>query len=245
MRTTRRTSKRRASASVIVIFDVVLMLFTVGSLLYTYTASGMQLVPEIATYQTAFWERRASELCVEQDQRPRLMPLPANADPVTQLARLAGQTDQYEKIWAMYEGCQEPKMETINEDLLHFKVNKYDDFESDPSPGFQTIRSFVDQYVKSHQLIYVIGHTDDTFTDEYNYLLSYRRALRITDEIKSHLTRERLQAGKDYMLYPVGMGKSQLVPQVAGESVDDWRKRCRRIEIYFRSSRATSKAAGK
>ncbi len=245
MRAIRKTSRRRSTASVIVVFDVLLMLFTVGSLMYTYMASGMAHVPEITGSQMAFWERRASELCVEPDKRPRLKWPPADADPIIQLAFLNDQAAQYQKIWELYKGCQEPKSESIPEDVLHFKVDKYDEFESDPATGFQTIRSYVDQYIKTHKLIYVVGHTDETFTDEYNNLLSYRRALRVVDEIKNHLTRRRLQAGKDYSIYPVGMGEMQLLKPKSSEGLAEWHKRCRRIDIDFRAGRPTDATAGK
>ena len=233
----RRVSRRRAGPSMIVVADLSLMIFALGSLMYRYTASGMSYVPEIAADQRTFWEQRASELCAPPGPALQHQPLSEDADEVTQLAYLREMIPRNHQVWDLYKSCQEPRMVTIDEDLLHFKVDKYDAFESNPEAGFKKIRDYVDQNVDTHNLIYVVGHTDDTFTDEYNYLLSYRRALRVVEEIQHHLANRGRHSGAHYTVSPVGMGESQLVEKQPGESTEAWRRRCRRIEIYFRSSR--------
>jgi hypothetical protein len=43
------------------------------------------------------------------------------------------------QIWSLYVGCKEPRTEVISEDLLHFKVNKFDEFETPPEPAYSKI----------------------------------------------------------------------------------------------------------
>jgi len=62
---------------------------------------------------------------------------------------------------------------------------------------------------------------------------AYRRARTIAGVVEAHLKARGFQVGRAYALYPIGMGKTQLLPK-NGLSVDDWRKACRRIELSFR-----------
>jgi outer membrane protein OmpA-like peptidoglycan-associated protein len=191
---------------------------------------------ELGQSQMAFWESRVRELCGNQYRLP-VSPshLQDQAAPADWLRYLRELDDYRKKIWELYIECQEPKTVIINEELLHFRVNRFDDFESDPTPGLKKILDYVDTNRRTHGHIYVIGHTDDQADHRYNDHLSYRRALYVVDKVRAHLQSQQLVEGKDYTLYPLGMGEYQLLTRGTTESLDDWRKRCRRIELSFRS----------
>ncbi len=236
MDTRENHDRRRAGASSLVVLDVLLLLMILATAVHTIVVSRMRVLGPVTKFQQDFWQRRANELC--SGQVPLIPELPPNADSLQQMAFLDQLSPVSQKIWDRYQECLEPVTVVIDEELLHFKVDRYDQFESDPEPAFAKIRAYVDQNLKTHSQVYILGHTDDTFTDEYNYLLSYRRALYVAMVIQRHLAASKLQQGRNYALYPSGMGKAQPLARQANEGIEAWRTRCRRIELSFRSARS-------
>jgi len=75
--------------------------------------------------------------------------------------------------------------------------------------------------------IVVVGHTDQLGTDEYNFLLSIRRAKAVYQYLKTHWSTlsERIE------IEVTGLGKSQLLYI---DSSEDSRQENRRVEVYVR-----------
>jgi len=236
MRTRQSSDRRRRGFSMLILVDIGLLLAVLVVAAHTFIASRLQTLGPAARYQQTFWQARADELC-EREGVPRLPPLPADGDATDQLAFLDGLTGVSNRIWQMHQNCEEPRSIVLPEDLLHFRVDKYDEYETSPEPAFATIRNAVNEHLKARNQIYVLGHTDDTATDQHNYELSYKRALEVARVIERHLTGTlRLKARQDFALYPVGLGESQLLGLANREEVGRWRTRCRRIEISFRAA---------
>lgn len=188
----------------------------------------------IADSERDFWSRRAAELC---DGSPPVAPnLEEMSDPVGLALTLFELIDFRDAVWLRYQRCREPRTVVIDEELLHFRVDRADQFESDPRPAFRTIMRHVDENIVSHPRIYVIGHTDERASERYNDYLSFRRALHVADEIRKHLRARQLIEGRDYAVYPVGRGELQPVERVPGETTAQFWRRCRRIELSFRSA---------
>jgi hypothetical protein len=231
-----RRGDRRRAPSTLVLLDLALLGVMFWAAYHTYVAFGLARVDAVALSQDAFWSARVAEML---DARCReATDLTASkvrgADQVQRLVDLHGLLREREMLWRVYAKCQEPKTFVVPEDLLHFRVNMDAAFEGNPEPGFQAIRRYVDENVESRRAIFILGHTDDTFTDRYNNELSYRRARTIAGVIEDHLAAKGLKAGKDFAIYPIGMGKTQLLPPNPAD-VDGWRKACRRIELSFRA----------
>ncbi len=195
--------------------------------------------------QLAFWTKRAQELCGPREQHPMAPSLASPGSPGEALDTLTAVAAYGEQVWQHYVGCQEPRTVVINEELLHFKVDKSDQFEADPTPALQTIMAYVEKNLPTHKHMYVIGHTDDQADERYNDFLSYRRALYVVDKMRRALRERGLVEGIDYTLYPLGMGKYQLLPRSTTESLEEYRTRCRRIELSFRSDLRDRLAAGR
>lgn len=236
-------TRRRAGRSFLVVLDVLLLLMVLGAAAQTQAARTLQSLGPVARDMHAFWDQRMSELCGGERAAPTLPPL--GTSPAAHLALLARLTPIAAEVWRLHESCQEPRTIVISEDLLHFRVNRHDEFEADPRPAFDRIAECVDQNVGGRSQIYIFGHTDDTYTTEYNDLLSYRRALEIAAVVRRHLDSRGLDPGAGYALYPVGMGESQLLPRNPGENLASWRTRCRRIELSFRSPRRGDAETGR
>jgi len=236
MLTGSRRGERWRCPSAVVLIDVLLLLLMLGAAIHTQTSGHLRVVIPVMRDQVAFWRQRAADLCTDPGPLPALPPAEAT-DPSRQLALLSQLPSFSSTVWRTYVGCQEPRTVVIDEELLHFKVDSYDSFETDPEPGYEKIRGYVDLHVRARNRVYVIGHCDDTYTDEYNYLLSYRRALQVAGVIRAHLLAEGRRPGSDFVLLPIGMGKSQLLERRPGEALEAWRTRCRRVEISFRTGR--------
>ena len=75
--------------------------------------------------------------------------------------------------------------------------------------------------------IVVVGHTDQLGTDEYNFILSIRRAKAVYQFLKTHWSTlsERIE------IEVTGLGKSQLLYT---DSSEDSRQENRRVEVYVR-----------
>jgi outer membrane protein OmpA-like peptidoglycan-associated protein len=230
--------RRRAGPSTLVALDVLLLMMILVLALHTIMVSRLSVVGPVAKYQREFWRERANELCVEPNQTPSMPELAADADPLRKLAFLKQLTSYSQTVWRLYEECGERKL-VITEELLRFKVDKHNQFEAKPNPeeAFTKIRNYADKNIQSHNQIYIMGHTDDTDEPDYNYQLSYRRALEIAMVIQRHLSNAGKEPGKDYALYPVGLGESQLLARKADDNLTVWRAKCRRIELVFRNLR--------
>ncbi len=98
--------------------------------------------------------------------------------------------------------------------------------------AIKKIKSWVDSHTNSRN-IFIRGHADETGDDNYNYILSYRRALFVANIIKEHLNAKNLKQGVDYHLNIEGLGESRPVAKKAGENQNEWWARCRRIELAF------------
>jgi outer membrane protein OmpA-like peptidoglycan-associated protein len=193
-----------------------------------------EILRERAQAELEFWSERAGELC---DGPPSAAPsFGAHPDRVDFALFLAELATYRNRVWRRYASCREPRTVVIDEELLHFRVDEADEFESDPRPALKTIMRLVDENLASHPRIYVLGHTDERASKRYNDHLSFRRALFVADQVRKHLVSRGLTEGWDYAIYPVGRGELHPVERLRGETTHDFWKRCRRIELSFRSA---------
>lgn len=235
----KKSERRGRIAYVILAADVVVLVVVLGLVLQAITTHAIATLGPVAVEQQRHWGELAADPCVAAQSPPVVPKIQPGVGAWGYIANLVAINRIAPGIWTLYTDCQEPITEVITEDLLHFKVNMYDKFESPPEPAYAKICSYVDKNLPVRSDIYIVGHTDDTFTDEYNFELSYKRALHVMAIVRSHLDTKGLNPGVAYRIFPLGMGKSQLLKRNAGESLDDWRRRCRRIELSFRSRRGT------
>ena len=182
-----RQNRRRAGTSPVIVLDVLLLFLILAIAIHAIVMKRLGGLKPTVQSQIAFWQERSSELCGDSSQRPTLPVLSDSSDPLEQLKSLAAVNDFSATVWEKYESCQEPISVNIPENLLHFKVNKFDEYVGDSEPGFTKIQENVDKHIESHTQIYVVGHTDDTGTEKLNYDLSYQRALHIAAFIQKHL----------------------------------------------------------
>jgi outer membrane protein OmpA-like peptidoglycan-associated protein len=226
----------RRPPSKIFMLDLALLGLIFWAGYHTYVSLGLGRVRAISNEQQQFWDDRVGDMrrqeCIKNAAFGVSLLLP-DGDPVRQLVHLAGSDSQRQALWQAYEGCLEPKTFVVPEDLLHFKVDRFNDFEGDPRQAFAMIRRYVDENITSRRAIFILGHTDDTFTVDYNAELSYRRARTSAALVEEHLTAKGLQSGRDFALYPIGMGETQLLPR-GDLDLDSWRKASRRMELSFR-----------
>jgi outer membrane protein OmpA-like peptidoglycan-associated protein len=227
-------SRRRAGLSPLVVVDVILLLLVFGVVLLTQTAASLSAVEPAVNFQRRFWDSRAKELCAGSPPAPALPAAPAG-DPISQLGVLARIAPLIEATWTSYANCLEPATVTISEDLLHFKFNRFDEFEDPPDAAYRLILDQVQRNLTTHSEVYIFGHTDVQGPEANNNRLSYQRARHVADVIEQDLVKRGLGRQRGYNLYPVGRGISAVLPRLAGEDDEDWYKRCRRIEISFRS----------
>lgn len=74
------------------------------------------------------------------------------------------------------------------------------------------------------QRLILTGHTDDVDSDESNLLLGKQRVEFIIDRlVEGGLSRTILEGRS--------AGEKQLLPRRPGESIESWRRRCRRVEL--------------
>ncbi len=72
--------------------------------------------------------------------------------------------------------------------------------------------------------VVLVGHTDDVASAEYNLWLGQKRVEFVVEELRRRgVPAELLQAES--------AGESQLLPRRRGESLEQWRRRCRRVEL--------------
>mgnify|MGYP001032093706 CR=1 FL=1 len=70
----------------------------------------------------------------------------------------------------------------------------------------------------------LVGHTDDVASAEYNLWLGQKRVEFVVEELRRRgVPVELLQAES--------AGESQLLPRRRGEPLEQWRRRCRRVEL--------------
>lgn len=84
-------------------------------------------------------------------------------------------------------------------------------------------------YIKQNSkdgVIQIVGHTDAIGTDEYNLLLSQRRATSVRDYIQSHF------GGEVTIQSVIGVGEAQ---PIAFNDTAENRQKNRRVEIIFKS----------
>jgi outer membrane protein OmpA-like peptidoglycan-associated protein len=107
----------------------------------------------------------------------------------------------------------------IGEILFRFDSDELtDNANEDLNNIVQVIRDFPDRRVR------VIGHTDSTGTEDYNYSLSMRRARRTAEELKKRDS--SLQGRLTY----IGMGENK---PIAANDSEEGRRRNRRVEIIL------------
>jgi outer membrane protein OmpA-like peptidoglycan-associated protein len=232
-----RSDRRGAGSFLILGVDFILLLLVLGVVLHTLTTIVMSKLAKGYEIEQKHWSEIAADPCVATLSPPVVPALRKDADPEEVVQNLIKLQQAEPTLWKLYQGCQEPQTLVISEDLLHFKVNKFDDFESPPQPAYEKICSYVTDNLKQMRTqVYVRGFTDDTFTDEYNFELSYRRALHVMGVIQqSCLSSSRVSPGTKLRIFPIGMGRSELLQQQPGEDAETWRRRCRRIELSFRA----------
>jgi outer membrane protein OmpA-like peptidoglycan-associated protein len=222
-------------AYLFLVIDVLFLVIVLGVVLQTLTTRALGALRPPAIWAHNHWTELAAYPCVAAQHPPAIPVLAEGASVQEAIATLVSLGKVESKIWKLYSDCQEPRTEVISEDLLHFRFNAYDQFEAPPEPAYAKINGYVDQNLALRNQIYVTGHTDDIGGEDYNFALSHKRAVQIMRVIKAHLEELKKKEGEDYIIYPLGMGYSQKLKQDDGESGDDWRRRCRRIEISFRS----------
>ena len=231
-----RSQRRGAGSFLILGIDFILLLLVLGVVLHTLTTIVMSKLAKGYEIEQKHWSEIAADPCVATLSPPAVPALSKGADPEEVVQNLIKLQLAEPTLWKLYQGCQEPQTFVISEDLLHFKVNKFDDFEAPPQPAYDKICSYVkDNLLRMRNQVYIRGFTDDTFTDEYNFELSYRRALHVMGVIRGCLDSNGLSPGAKLRIFPIGMGRSELLQQRQGEDIDDWRRRCRRIELSFRA----------
>ncbi len=80
------------------------------------------------------------------------------------------------------------------------------------------------RYRDQLQQLLLVGHTDDIGSAEYNRWLGRKRVEFVINElIRRGVPRELLRGES--------AGQSQLLPRASNESPEQWRKRCRRVEL--------------
>lgn len=77
--------------------------------------------------------------------------------------------------------------------------------------------------------IVLVGHTDDVDTDESNRILGKRRVEFVIEKLVERGVPRSILEGRSE-------GEQQLLERRKGESLDTWRKRCRRVELMKVSS---------
>jgi outer membrane protein OmpA-like peptidoglycan-associated protein len=169
--------------------------------------------------------------------------LAKDADPLEQFNSLKTLNEVSAQVWTEHEKCQEPISKPISEAVLHFKSGKFNEYEGNEETGYAQIYKYVEQYIESHNQIYVIGHTDIRKDDAYNYQLSYDRALEVSTKIEKYLSSRDKKRGRDYQIHAIGMGKSQLLDPKPGETENEWLTRCRRLKLEFRRLSRTNEQA--
>jgi outer membrane protein OmpA-like peptidoglycan-associated protein len=227
--------QRPKIAYLLLVVDVLILVIVLGVVLQTLTTRAIAALRPAAVWEHNHWEELAAFPCVAEQKPPAVPGLAAGADAPEAIAALVKLGGVGARIWKLYSDCQEPRTEVINEDLLHFQFNKHDEFEAPPEPAYAKINAYVDQHIALRNYIYVTGHTDDIGGEDYNFALSHRRAVHIMHIIKSHLDSMGKKEGVDYVIFPLGMGFSQTLKRGDGQSEEDWRRQCRRIELSFRS----------
>ncbi|WP_295439220.1 hypothetical protein [uncultured Thiodictyon sp.] len=204
---------------------------------------GLMLRGEV-TRVVRFWQERAKELCPLQEEVPTPPTLPATAGLGDLL--LFGQAAQRYglEVWALHDKCVESKKVVIGEDLLRFQYDRSDAFnmtEAAVEQAKQRIRELVDnaRTEGGFRQIFVEGHCDPKGGEDYNYQLSFMRALYVAGIIREHLKARQLNEGpgKDFELHVLGYSFQRPLARTDGEAEADWHSRLRRIEIGFRRSR--------
>jgi len=82
---------------------------------------------------------------------------------------------------------------------------------------------------KNVSKILLVGHTDDVDTDESNVVLGTQRVNFVIDKLVERGVSRTILEG-------VSKGEQELLPRRIDESIDTWRKRCRRVELKKVSS---------
>lgn len=196
----------------------------------------------LAERQSQFWSERSAELCGESEEVSK--PLFEDAQSIGAPLRNLIAVDNYgQEVWRRYVECQEPKVETIPESLLHFKFSRSDAFDMTAEQLRQAeikICQLVEQNVNlGYRWIVVRGHCDRIGSHSYNYELSQGRAAYVTTLILKHLERTHpsWEPGRDFILISEGRGKSEPALRKPGDSDEDYDRKNRRIELAFRKTR--------
>jgi outer membrane protein OmpA-like peptidoglycan-associated protein len=77
--------------------------------------------------------------------------------------------------------------------------------------------------------IVLVGHTDDVDTDESNLVLGSQRVNFVIDKLVERGVPRTILEGRSE-------GEIKLLERRKGESIETWRKRCRRVELMKVSS---------
>nr|VFJ60427.1 MAG: OmpA family protein [Candidatus Kentron sp. DK] len=185
--------------------------------------------------QLAFWDAQKANLCKLDRELPASPQFPINASLGEYLAAGRELATYRNRIWKLHALCIESKKEVIGEDLLKFKYDRYNAFDMTSEAVMvakDRIRRLVDKHHEFRN-IYVEGHCDPQGGDEYNYRLSFMRALYVSGIIRRHLDAQGLEEGGDYFLHIIGYSKRRPLPRKPGEPEAAWYSRLRRIELGF------------
>ena len=239
----REGRERRQRLPFVPIIDLILIVLVLGSAKATaqvWHRSELERAIDLELEsQTVFWSERACELCVPRDEIPAL---PRTDSGLDAISRLSHAREFRDSVWASYRECVDERVEVIPEELLRFAFDRSDAFDMTPADvevAKDRIRSLVDGN-RSRRRIYVRGHTDRKGTDEYNFVLSARRAWYVGQVVLEHLVAQGLVAGRDFELIPEGLGKTRQVERRDGETDEQFDSRCRRIELAFQIVRPGS-----
>lgn len=185
--------------------------------------------------QKGIWDERVGKLCEPPDMTFNLDQIKYNETPNGYIEALVNLGEYTRHIFEINDSCMVEKIETIDENLLKFSFNHWNKFDmkiEELNESIEKIKELVDKH-EDLRNIYVRGHCDPEGDDDYNLVLSYRRAMYVGNIIKQHLESRNLAENRDFFITLSGFGERRLLKKEPNEEYDDWRSRCRRIELAF------------
>lgn len=108
---------------------------------------------------------------------------------------------------------------------------------------FASVDSFISQ---GFNVIRIAGHTDTTLNVEYNTELSIRRARYLEQALRMYVRECICKGDQSYVenqpiiIQITGYGKSNPLRKKKDETLREWWKRCRRVELLFGIERINS-----
>ena len=125
--------------------------------------------------------------------------------------------------------AEEVELERLEDDTLRVSLSSEATFDVDSSalnaafyPALDRLGGVMQNYDKT--VLHIIGHTDSTGSDEYNDVLSRKRAVSVATYVRDNgVVRERIKVE----------GRGELEPRASNASTEG-RRANRRVEIYIK-----------